>query len=458
MKVFMKVLRKVKTICPFCMKKIDGSLLQKTDCVVLYRDCHEHGPTEIVLSNNPIFYAELDRFYFEVLKKGSSKGRITNYWVVATSQCQMQCDYCQVNVAEHFFENMNRMDFDKIIQLCKGAKLTLSGGEPTLHQDIFYFFRNAARLKRCAQLATNGVRLSDENFCRLLKEANLKEVRISYEMLDTEHEELADFKKWMGKKSVALKYLEKGHFNVSLSPTIFKGINESLLLETLEYAKTRPFVKEISVNGFSWVGGGANRDRAEMIMPDEMVDVICRGFNVQDRESIFTLQKALFIFLQLVNIKLCMYTQIMIFVRRNGKLELFVDYFNMKRMKRALKWWERFSNAPRHVQFITFGLAMAFSMKPKAILLSRAILNMIAANIFAIDFSKYPHDLLPVVLNTNCSVLTADEEVSKQCMSGVIVKINNKLIRSSSTVLLIGREMEKFNLEKFTSDLEVLTS
>ncbi len=434
----MKILRKVNTVCPVCLKKIKGSLFWDKNLIKLHRDCDADGASEIALSYNPQYYSELDRFYFDVLKKGQTKGKITNYWVLSTYKCQMQCDYCQTDVQKPFFQEMDETDLRMILKNYKNAKLTFSGGEPTLHPGIFFFFKQAGRYRRNTQLATNGLNLSSEYFCRKLKDSGVREIRISFEALSPIplHSKIYKFNRYLEEKLLALKQLEKGDFNVSLSPTIFKGVNEGLLQETLNYAKDKSYVKEISVNGFSWAGHGQSRDRNEMIMPDEMMDIVCAGFNVREREQVFTFQKAIFSLLQLLNIRLCMYAQIMIFSRSNGKLELIIDYFNMGRMKRALKFWEKFKNAPYIIQLMIFCLVMPYSIMPRTFLLTKDIFKMILANIFKIDFSKYPHRLLPLVLNTNCSTLTADEELSKQCMSAVIYKCGDRLCETFSAYAL----------------------
>jgi len=436
------VLRKCLTVCPECLQKMEGFLMLEKDGIYLRRNCERHGITEISLSSNPAGYAELDRFYFRTLKKGETSGRITNYWILSTSRCQMMCDYCQVNVREPAFEEMDGTDLNRVITENPEIKLTMSGGEPTLHPDMLRFFRDGALSGGCTQLATNGLALADHAFCSRLKAAGAKEVRLSVESFSPvpESSTLASFNKYIPQKMLALKNLEETGFSVSLSPTIFKGVNEAALTDALRYAADRPFIKEISVNGFSWTGAGVSRSREEMMPPDYMMDVICAGAGISDRESVFTLQKALFAALHLMGIRLCMYTQIMIFVRKAGRLEPILDYFDMKRMKAALNSWERLRNAVYPVRFAAFILAMLYSMKPRTLLLAGDISKIVLANYFRMDFSKYPGSLLPVVLNTNCSPLTADEEVSRQCMSAIIYKKGGELKKAVTTYMLAGFE------------------
>ncbi|MCX6354718.1 MAG: radical SAM protein [Candidatus Aureabacteria bacterium] len=425
------------------MKKIAGSVVLKGDRVTLYRECGEHGPTDMLLSRNARLYADWDRFYFSVLKRGKPRGRIINYWVVCTSECQMQCSFCHADVQDRYAEEMSRADFDSVIRHDTRAKLTISGGEPTLHPDLIYCIREAVRAGRNIQLATNGICLADGEFCKKLGAEGLRNVRLSCELLDPKKAPTSEFGRWLDTKFHAIENLERYGYSVTLSPTIFKGVNEELLLESLACAAARPCITTVSVNGFSWVGHGTVRDRDEMIMPDEMMDLIARRFGIDDRESLFTLQKMLFTLLQLLNVRACAYTQLMLFVRRAGALEPIVRYFNMKRMKKGMRFWEKFSRAPYPIQLAAFCLAMTYGLAGRSCALFGDIVKVGARYLWRGNGSLRPSRFLTVILNTNCSTLTMDEEVGKQCMSGVLIKKGGKVFRSQSSDLLIDKEIEK---------------
>jgi len=425
------------------MKKITGSVVLKGDCVTLYRECEEHGPTDMLLSRNARLYADWDRFYFSVLQRGEPKGRIINYWVVCTSECQMQCSFCHADVQDRYAEEMSRADFDLVIRYDARAKLTISGGEPTLHPDLIYCIREAVRAGRNIQLATNGIWLADGEFCEKLRAEGLRNVRLSCELLDPQKSQVSEFGRWLDAKVRAIENLDKYDYSVTLSPTIFKGVNEDLLVESLAWAARRPCIATVSVNGFSWVGHGTVRARGEMIMPDEMMDLIARHFGIEDRESLFTLQKMLFTLLQLLNVRACMYTQLMLFVRRAGALEPIVRYFNMKRMKKGMRFWEKLSRAPYPIQLAAFCLAMAYGLTGRSCVLFGDLVKVGARYLRRGNGSARPSRFLTVILNTNCSTLTMDEEVGKQCMSGVLIKKGGKVLRSHSSELLIDKEIEK---------------
>jgi hypothetical protein len=173
-----------------------------------------------------------------------------------------------------------------------------------------------------------------------------------------------------------------------------------------------------------------------------MMDVLHRHYGSGPRSEWFELQKMLLAALQLMGVRLCLYTQIMIFVRRKGRLAPITDYLNGKRLAVALRAWERFARSPYPVQLVTFLAACAFSARPRSIRLLLPMLRLAAATFFAIKIDRYPSALLPVVLNTNCSTLTVDDAVSLQCMSGLVFRKDGELHEGASTDFLLRKERE----------------
>jgi molybdenum cofactor biosynthesis enzyme MoaA len=437
-----KELRRAKTACPVCAQPLDGWIEQRGKEVYLCRECPEHGPREFLLSTNGDLYADLDRFYC-LLKGDKTQGRITNYWVLSTSRCQMRCAFCQAEVESPIFKEMSQDDFEHIFSNYGDAKLTLSGGEPSLHPQVLNFFEEAKKRNLTTQLATNGVRLADEAFVRRLVEAHVEEVRLSIESFEAHEAAVLGTDSFVEPKLKALSNLEKHGIAVILSPTIFKGVNEHLLIDCLDYARDRAGVKEISVNGFSWVGEGVGMDKAKMIMPDEMMDVLFQKYFDDDREEIFTFQKLMLSILQVLGIRLCFYTQLMIFVKEEHGIVPITKYFHMGRMKRAFQWWERVIERPAFVQGLATGLVLMSSLKLSSFKIFRSLVSVLLASIFKLDFKRYPKNLIPVVLNTNCSTLTVDECVSRQCMSGCLFKDDDKINEDRSTYLLMDKERRR---------------
>ena len=443
-RLLMDVVRHTKTICPVCCKPLDAEIRIKNGAAWICRTCSEHGDYDFPLSAHGDLYADLDRFFNAVLDSTQPRGRITNYWVIATVECQMQCSYCSVETVGGRCKEMTLEELKGLIREHRHVKLTLSGGEPSLHPNVLEFFREARNAGVVTQMASNGIKLADRDFCAALKDAGLTEVRLSIESTDPKKAAQVGTDPFIPMKLKALQNLEALGITTILSPTIFKGVNEDELVNMIEYAKDKMFIHSISVNGFAWVGRGADLDRGKMIMPDEMMDLIYNHYFQSDREAIFVFQKALYALLDAVKIRLCLYTQVMIFVRYTDKVIPITEYINMSMMKRGMRWWERFASSNRILRTFMLGAVFAASLKPRTLRLFPAVGALFLANILGIVVTNYPRRLLPVILNTNCSPLNYDEVVGRQCMSGVLMRLGDEMLCSCSSDCLIDKERKRY--------------
>lgn len=433
----MQIIRNTITRCPVCAQEIEGQLILKDNKIYITRNCPEHGPYEFKVSDHGEWYADLDNFYVNVLKRGGVKGRITNSWIVTGQQCQMDCNYCSLDVNKPRFEKMTLEDFENTISELKHSKLTLSGGEATLHPHIFDFFRIAHDKKVTTSLATNGVKLADMDFCKKLVESKLKEVRLSIESFDREQTKKLNTEKFLDAKLQALKNLEELGVVTIISPTIFRNINEDQLAASIEFARIKPNIREVSVNGFAWVGSGKKLyDTSSMIMPDEMMDIVHAKFFSEDRKNIYVFQKYMHLLMQLCNFRFCLHNQAMFFIKGKKRVIPITEYLNMKRIDRYLKRWEKHTGKSNFYQWMLFIKMSLFSMKFKALSLTFQLFNLFIANIFQIKIHKYPSKILPVLLNTNCGTLNADKTIEDQCNSGCMVKVNGQLHKDIATYVL----------------------
>lgn len=436
----MEVVRTTISLCPHCVSEVEGCVVLKDGNAFLYRECPEHGPGELLLSRHGALYADLDRFYFETLKGESPCGRITNYWVLIKNACQMNCSYCSVEMEAPFFEEMTLQEYRGILPRYKKAKHTLTGGEPTLHPEFFKFVEEAVRNGVTVQLATNGILLADPTYCTRLKNAGVAEIRLSIDSFDKGQAARLGLERFVEAKMAAMRNLEALNYPTSLSPTIFKGINENQLAACCDYARDKPFIRSLSVNGFAWVTTIKKFGPEHIIMPDEMMDLLFERYCSGPREDMYTFQKALHALLHLVDIRLCMNVQIMLFVRRNGLLKSLTEYLAMDRMKKALKWWERYAGKNMLRKRAAFLWVLFRSINLKTLGLLPSLTKLFLVNLFDINIRKYPALFLPVVMNTNCNVYNADKTLGKQCMSGNLFVQEGRICHGFSTETLSNKE------------------
>ncbi|MFA7693569.1 MAG: radical SAM protein [Candidatus Hydrogenedentes bacterium] len=415
-------------------------MILKNNHAFLYRECPLHGSNKLLLSRQGSLYVDLDRFYFNVLKEDTPCGRITNYWVLIKDACQMNCPYCSVEMRDPFFEEMSLEEYRTLLPTYKKAKHTFTGGEPTLHPQFFQFVEEAVRNRVTVQLATNGIRLADPDYCKRLQDAGIDEIRLSIDSFDREQAARLSLSQFVDAKMAALRNLEALNFPTSLSPTIFKGINEDQLVASCEYAKDKAFIRSLSVNGFAYVTTIKSLSPENIIMPDEMMDLLFEHYCTGPREDLYVFQKALHALLHLVDIRLCMNVQIMLFVRKNSTLKSLTDYLAMDRMKRALSRWERHARKGLFWKRLTFLRVLLVSINRKTFHLLPSLINLFLVNLFGINVKQYPEIFLPVVMNTNCNVYNTDKTLGKQCMSGNLFIRDGKIQHGFSTETLSNKE------------------
>ena len=434
------VVRKTRSLCPECAKEVDGAVVVADGKAWLDRSCTEHGSYRYLLSNHGEEYADLDAFYARLTDlKGGRK--ITNVWIVTTSKCQQDCPYCNAEVKRNVYQEMQWDEIVGILDKYGRVKYTFSGGEPTLHPNVFEFFQEARRRKLTTQLATNGVLLASREYCKRLHEEGVNEVRLSIESVHRKEADALNLGEFFDAKLQAIENAGEVGMTIALSPTIFKGLNEEQLFHILEYSKDRPHIRELTVAGFAWNGTGAGLPPEMMISPDEMMDVIHRHYCAADRADIFTFQKMLLAVLHILGYRLCLNSQVMIFVRdkRRGLVPI-LNYLNMRRMKKGLRWWAGLRTKNRWVQGLLLAPVLASGTSLRTLPLLGMILRLLWVNLAQLDVNRYPKRLLPVILNTNCSTLNADELLGPQCMNGVVVKQGGELVHMSASITFLDKE------------------
>lgn len=434
----MSIIRVTTTVCPECRKRLKGFVAKKGDGVFLQRRCPEHGFFSWKISAYPELYSELDHFYFSLVRNQKLR-EVKHYWICLTGRCNQNCPYCSVKGGEVGWQSLNREDFELVLKKLRGKKISLSGGEPTLHPDLLWFVRRLVKADATSGvLTTNGLRLADLEFCRQVKEAGTSQVMLSIEGLEERTFTRLGMKKFHSLKLQALENLRELQIPTRLSPVIFRGINEFEIKNVIDYALKNKFVKEIVFNGFSWLGRGReNFDKRIMMMPDELMDIIWSDFSGgSPRKDFFLLQKFVYFLMNLLSIRFCIYTQIVLLIRNGKKRETICQYLQMKGLERLLKTVEKLYSQNKTLAKLYFMLGIIFCFRPEAIKIIADTFRIVLITFFGQDFSRLPSRILPVLVNTNCSPVSMDFEVSRNCMAGSVIKENRKIGYNTITYLL----------------------
>ena len=206
-----------------------------------------------------------------------SFGREINYLRLSlTDRCNLRCVYCMPMHGLTFVPNDELLTAAELEQVVRAAvevgfyKVRLTGGEPTLRQDIVEIVRRLAHIDGIEQLVmtTNGYRLP--HIAQQLAEAGLKRVNIHVDSLNKDSiariMRLGSFDKaWAGIEAAEKAGLQP----IKLNAVITRGYNDDA---AVELALVKPWqIRFIELMPF----GGPTEIQLEHYVPsDEVKDWI----------------------------------------------------------------------------------------------------------------------------------------------------------------------------------------
>jgi uncharacterized radical SAM superfamily Fe-S cluster-containing enzyme len=139
-----------KSICPTCYKRIPAELTAGNH-VWMIKECPEHGRFSAMVERDP-------RWYFTCQEMGN-KDIYPGYLLNITGECNLRCEHCY-----HDLQGGHRGAEEIIAEATyhgDKAPFILTGGEPTLHPDLFQIID---QMPGPVWLLTNGKKLNDFDF------------------------------------------------------------------------------------------------------------------------------------------------------------------------------------------------------------------------------------------------------------------------------------------------------
>ncbi len=249
MKVTLK--ESTRSMCAECMREVEARVYSEDGVVYLDKTCPEHGRFVTPIEHDPERYKLLSKMDRR-LKSGVSYHSLI---IPITHQCNLDCKYC-------YFPNREKPDLPmeriaSIIDGFKGETVCLSGGEPTLREDIKEIIGYITSSGRKSVLMTNGLKLSDLEYLRSLRRAGLRRVLFSFDGFDPDfYVKMKSFDEGTFEDKIkALQNLEEEKMQTTLSMTVYRGLNEHELGPTFDYVKKHTdFIREFRIRSCVDVG------------------------------------------------------------------------------------------------------------------------------------------------------------------------------------------------------------
>ena len=171
--------------------------------------------------------------------------RVSYLRISVTERCNFRCQYCMPEKPFSWVPRENLLSFEELFRFVKVAidegieKIRITGGEPTLRQDLDKFIKMIYDYKSDIDLAmtTNGYLLKD--IAKRLKKAGLKRVNISLDSLKPEIAAKIAQKDVLKNVLDGIERALDVGFKIKINMVPLKGLNDKEIVDILEYGKKR---------------------------------------------------------------------------------------------------------------------------------------------------------------------------------------------------------------------------
>jgi uncharacterized radical SAM superfamily Fe-S cluster-containing enzyme len=254
-------MKKTKSICPVCQKKIDAELTEANGKILLTKKCTEHGAFSATHWQSPSifnFAKRLDYFqYFEDLNSPknpegcpfvceSCDNHVSSTVIGVidvTKRCDLKCAVCFSTFSKHEVEyEPSKADLIRMLTFLSQANpkppaILFSGGEPLERADMSEIIDAAHKLKFMTILATNGVRLAESpEIAAKLKQNGLNIVYLQFDSFQDEFYEKIRGQKLLQAKMKAIEICRKYDMEIILVNTLMRGFNDGEVGAIVQFA------------------------------------------------------------------------------------------------------------------------------------------------------------------------------------------------------------------------------
>lgn len=414
----MKIFSKTKSLCPLCKKLLEAEIFEEKGSMFMKKNCPNHGEFKVKIAKYAWFYKGLNKFYDNLYK--NKKNFIPNplyYSIRITQKCNLSCPICFIRTQRSSSEDedISLEEFKNKLDKIKNKKVTihLTGGEPTLREDLIEIISLIKKSGNIAGLYTNGVIISkNTEYLKKLKKNGLKSV---YIWVDTiENGEIykttrgEDFRE-LNKKT--LGNLEKLKMPTKIIMVAIKSLNEDEINPLFKLVKENNFITTLWIRGYNYLGTPGFSMNNEFLI-DELIETAA-----QNSGGLFTLidayyfQKLWIALLAIKNSSACYMGQLIITPRNKCKSAM--DTFRFEKFEKVFdefeKIWQEDEN--RASQFFYFNYYRTLLKNPPLFYFFQKLTNPKYGSLNV--FSRF---YFATRISTSANLLNCDlNRIRRQC-------------------------------------------
>ncbi|MBL4686562.1 MAG: radical SAM protein [Nannocystaceae bacterium] len=263
-------IKQTRSLCPRCLQDIDAEVFERDGAVWMDKRCADHGVFSALLATDPAHYYLADP---KVEDLGSCCGpsrhcgdqvenHSCNLLIEITQRCNLTCPTCYAGSSPKRTEQMSLARFEAVIdQLLEDGKgdadlIQLSGGEPTIHPQMFEMITLAlAKGVRRVYVNTNGIRLAQRSFAERL--AAIEGVSVYLQFDGFSRKALTVLRgdgDLLSTKMAALDHCEALGIDVVPVMTLTRGVNDGDLGALLREAASRRSIHKVMIQPAMYSG------------------------------------------------------------------------------------------------------------------------------------------------------------------------------------------------------------
>ncbi len=278
-----------ESVCPECLRTISAARLARGDEVVLSKVCPEHGRFEAVIwrgspsfkgwgegergrEGDPVITVSFSPSHPVTLSPRLSCPRdcglcpehrqhTCTALIEVTQRCNLRCAYCFADAGNVQAEDPG-MDaiaasFERLLQAGGPYNIQLSGGEPTLRDDLPEIIATGRSMGfDFIQVNTNGLRVAgDPAYAGELKDAGAASLFLQFDGLrDSIYVRLRG-RPLLKEKQLAVENCASQGLGVVLVPTIVQGVNDEQIGDIIRFGLEHlPGIRGVHFQPVSYFG------------------------------------------------------------------------------------------------------------------------------------------------------------------------------------------------------------
>lgn len=267
------IIRTTRSLCPKCLNNLPAHMVKSADGqIYLRKKCPEHGEFSSLIWEGKVDFGRWTESA-QPIKNNTGLSCPDNCGLCdehesgsccvlleVTKCCNLKCSFCFAGGGETestpSVESIKASILD-IVQKCGRPLLQLSGGEPTLRDDLPDLI-GMAKEAGCSyvQLNTNGLRLAeDPAYARTLVDAGLDIVFLQFDGMHDEIYKTLRGRALLRLKQKAVEVCSQLNIGVTLVVTVVPGVNDKELGEIIYYAAKRmPAIRAVHFQPVSYFG------------------------------------------------------------------------------------------------------------------------------------------------------------------------------------------------------------